>query len=319
MSPDKDKLSVRIVRKIQERRGVALLSAYAISLVIFFIAIIFIKDKSSLAISFSASLLEDIVFFSLIGIVIFIITMKDGKDEDIYIRLDNVINGSNLLKYKNAKNYFHGQTKQALAFYSRYKTTINIDEQNSHMKAYKIYTVSSGVIVNMCADIPFEDHTNVRAYPGVNVNGQNGEVTFYQIKDRISGDIVGEKIGKPIALKPTVGYSHNAKLFISANGKADYDYAFWLWSKYDQREKMFNLMIDRFASSYELEIQNSLKDNMSVYFEASLVKMNDESFATVSEILCKTKLLSGERIIIPNLDSLKPLDYIKIYFGPPVL
>jgi hypothetical protein len=304
---------------IKRRPGISLAVAYFISLLIF--CFIVYKYKTNLSsnfddftISFAASLLEDLLFFLFIGIVLFIITIKKPEDNDIDVRLDTVISSQNVTA--QAKNHFRSETKSVLAFYERCDVSIEIHEFDEALQAYKLFFIFDAVITNMCQDIPFQLMTYAFTTPGVEKDGQLGEIIALYIKDSNSGEQVGETVGslKKLGKK---GYIKKVPLEISANGKAEYKFAFWIWSEIGHKDKPFYTAVDRFTDTYNLSVKNKLTNDLILPFSADL-NHKDEPYKLIKKPLLQcAKVKSGERKKIMENDSLKPGESIDIFFLKP--
>jgi len=305
---------------IKRKPGITLALAYLCSVIIFAYTAYHSKvllKYDDFILSFSASLLEDLIFFFLIGIVLFILTLKKPEDNELDVRLDTVISSPNVTA--SARDYFRDETKSALAFYERSEVIIKISQFNEKNKTYKLFFNIYSVIINMCKDIHFELETNAYVIPGLEVNGDYGDITILEIKDKLTNNQAGElPVGIPIPLKK-IGYDKTIPLRISANGKADYKFGFRIWSGYNQNERLFYTTVDRFTDSYNLSIVNDLENNFSFYVKVLLKrkKVLDEN---QTETIFESKGLEpGETATIIEESSLNPGDKLQFYFGEPML
>lgn len=320
-----DKLSkLNIVALIKRKPGVALTVAYLSSVVILVGALYYIykingfvdaETKINFFLSFSASLLEDLVFFFLIGIIIFIITLKRMEDNEIDVRLDTVINSPNVTA--SAREFFRSETKSVLAFYEKYDVLIKIMEYNEEVGAYKIYLSVYGIIDNMCEDVQFNVQTNAFVETGVKIDDSWGELTIFYIKDIISGKSAGEPIGIPIQLKEK-GYNKTTPLLISKSGKAEYRLGFGVWSKYNQKDDLFLTSVDRFVDSYNLIIENGLEEEVSFEFSAKIEYQNELHLQETRVLQTLTKLDPHNHFQLMKGSNLKPEESIRIFFGKPI-
>jgi hypothetical protein len=312
---------------IKKKPGIALAIAYLCSGVIFAGSIYYLYQKNgsvdvdivnktvnNFFLSFSASLLEDLVFFFFIGIVLFIITLKKMEDNEIDVRLDTVINSPNVTA--SAREYFRNETKSVLAFYERCDVLIKITQYDKKVGAYKLYLSFNAIINNMCKDIQFNVQTNAFVKPGVEVNNNWGELTIFNIKDIASGSNAGEPIGIPVQLDEK-GYNKTIPLLISDSGKAEYQLGFGIWSKYDQVEDLFLTSVDRFTDSYNLTIENGLEDEISFKFSAKLESQDELYQPEVREFQPLTKLEPHSQFQLMKGNNLKPKEIVKIFLGKP--
>ncbi len=310
---------------IKRKPGIALAISYLCSGFILGATIFFLYksgsfDKTDLvenfSLSFSASLLEDLVFFFFIGIVLFIITLKKMEDNEIDVRLDTVINSPNVTA--SAREYFRKETKAVLAFYEKCDVLIKITEYDENTGTYKLYLSFDAIINNMCKDIQFNVQTNAFVKPGLEVNNNWGELTIFNIKDVASGNQAGEPVGIPVRLYEK-GYNNTVPLLISDSGKAEYKLGFGIWTKYDQEKELFFTSVDRFSDSYNLTLENGLNENISFEFYAKIKSQNELYQSETAQLQPLTELGPKNRFQIMKGNNLKPTDRIQIYFGKPLL
>lgn len=312
-----------IANWIKKRTGVVLICSFLVLISILFLINYFtsyqidFSDKAFL-LSFSASLIEDLIFFSLIGVVLYFSSFKKLEDSEVNVRLNTVINSPNVSK--GAQDYFQLKSKQMLAYYESFDVKLTIKEYDSTNSAYKLYMEVDAKIVNMCKDLIFQGYHANYIKSGIPVSGDFGECILYLLNDDNDALEQHQLInGVPVKLGEKI-FNKTIPLIIKSNGHATFKMTYYIWSKYEQTVSLFTTKVDRFVNSYSLTVINSLDKNL---FEIKADKITyDES----SQVHNKESLIEKDSAtvdvgrngfqLIQN-QPFKPQESVEIFFSKP--
>jgi len=217
--------------------------------------------------SFRASLLEDIIFFSFVGVVVYISSFRSSEDEKVDTRIASIINAD--ITSVSSKEYFREKIGEILTYYDDLKVTITLSEYKRNEGSIKIEAHFEGDILNMTKDLPLKTVIKAYANPGLVINNQAGEVKFLEIRDNNASSkkiFDYSKSSKPI--KPKNGFSLKEPVEISPNGKVGYQYSFWIWSVLQDTndlapEKGFTFSADRFVNTLVINVINDTGQNIN--------------------------------------------------------
>jgi len=138
--------------------------------------------KEDFLTSFNASIVEDLIFFGVIGIIGVYITIKPYNEEDFNVRVKSLANNG-VLK-DDAIEYLKTEVKKLVAYTERSDITLTLKEIDETQKLVFIHTSIENKIKNMCKDIDFifSDST-FYVKPNKSVRDDYGYVSFAGIQD----------------------------------------------------------------------------------------------------------------------------------------
>lgn len=216
--------------------------------------------QDSFFISFRASLLEDLIFFSFIGIIIYITAFRTTEDDDVQTRIASIMNAE--LSSTSSKVYFNEKLMEALTYYNDLKITITISETNIDKEYIKIDVLYGGTIVNMSKDLPIDILLKLYATSDKYINDRSGEVRFIQAYDH-NGKQLLTQLPKAKILKENKKFYFKESIKIESNKTIDFAYGFWIWNEFQKindikAENGFIISSDRFVSNLIIEINNEV-------------------------------------------------------------
>lgn len=249
-------------------------------------------------ISFSASLLEDILFFGIVGIIIFILTKRDGSELSLKDRINKILL-TNKNNNRSAKEYLFDQISPILAYNESSKVSIELSQLYPENNLVKIYADVQHRILNMCSNDSFtiaenqiglESDYKVGLDYGTIYHASivNENPTVDSTKDYI---VVDSKPGIPLKNNK---YSHLIPPFtISKNGAAIARMSWSIWEKIDgvEDDDGFFVLNKRFTNNIEFTISNSTDKNLLLDLEIRHAKTKTRTTKTI-EVGAKQKKAS---------------------------
>ena len=263
-----------------------------------------------------SAFVENFIFFGTIGLIAQFVSMKSPEDQNFERRIEAVANASFI--NPKAKEFLISENRKLLAFnqYADIKLVIKeVDEQN---KAFKIYTEFNNAIVNMCRDIEYSlVDTPAKAEAEIFINKIGGEVTHLSLTDEnlrsrrtiIEGEVVALKEGQP-------SYNYTMPDFIvSANSRAIWKFAFWLWGSMDSKKEIPNnwyyVGVLRFTSDFRIKIKNETNYKITYDFK---YPQNGENETKIIEI-ANNELAPGGDAQIKSGIMFNPRDRFQLFFN----
>ena len=274
--------------------------------------------------SFSASLLDDIVVFFILGIIgaiIPILVSRTPAEEDFNTRVKALMNGEHVQENDKLVSYLKQYLSTFLAYISDLQIKIMVKDYNEEQNAYKIFTEYDIVMSNMCRDSEYhiKDPT-IKIIPDVCVNGELGYISYLGTYDPetlepIETLIDDDKKESHVKLDGT--YIRDLAYKIPKNGKVAWKLRFTIWSKiydnYDDPASWFSHSFARYGQNMKIILENHLNSEHNVTFD---VKKFDSKIGLRSPVVNKG-------ILVHNSDGPQKLkvdpeyhpgDIIEFYF-----
>lgn len=310
---------------VSRRPGLYLSLAYCVSVIVLALTLFYLEgfqqDGRTFLMSFAASLSEDLIFFLFIGIVLFIVTLKKPEDDKIDVRLSTVV--SNKKVTRGAKEYFQSETRDTLAYYSRYDVTIVLSAYDHDEEAYKLTSHVEGKIVNMCDDTQFKGNAKVFVSPDKFVHSEYGELSMFSIYD--GSEVASHNSDTTLSVPMTSRHAIDKDLdfIIPPDGELYYRFSFSIWSgAQDQNppedDAPFYTAVDRFAEEYNLRVINKLPD-----LRIPFIAEQERHLTVGSRKIDRAEIIEGyiepndgSITVLPGVN-LSPKETIYLSFGRP--
>jgi hypothetical protein len=267
--------------------------------------------KPDFIVSFRASLLEDIIFFSSVGVIMYIASFRSSEDDQIDTRIASIINAE--LASVSSKDYFKEKIGEILSYYDYLDVTLTISNYDELEHVVKIEAYFEGDIINMSRDLQLKTLIKAYARAGKIINNQAGEVKILQIIDKVSAEklIDISRSSKPIS--PDKEFALKEIIEISPNGKVNYQYGFWIWSELQSNNTVefingFKFSADRFVNRLNINIKNITNIAIDTIIwreqeggrgekELKVIYSSDELTKTNTNIECITTSLRHGEIV----------------------
>jgi len=293
--------------------------AFCILIIIWLIHFYFIMDEhGDYGLSFSSSLLEDIIFFAIFGVSILIMQNIRPEENIFETRVRSLANNTDVKE--EAKKFLIQDIEKALAYTESNNTTITISKIDDNY--VEVFHDSVAEIVNMCNDKPFKVNSGYSVTPDVQVGESFGYIKYAGIRDKNDIKQKEELVCGPIMqLKEFKTYTDKTKKFeISSDSSAisECSFAFFNELKNDKSNiSNWNwVTVKRYTNNLNLKIINNTGEKLKI---DTYIRKYGETDSMVLEKMpdcCESynidKVQNKERTIINN-QSLYPRDSI-LYF-----
>ncbi|QNR25677.1 hypothetical protein [Croceimicrobium hydrocarbonivorans] len=249
-------------------------------------------------ISFSASLAEDIIFFGIVGVIIFILTKRDGSELSLKERINRILL-TNKNNNRSAKDYLFDQISPILAYNESSEISVELTQLKPDESLIKIYADVKHRILNMCSNDSFIIPKNTIGIESSYLVGLDyGTVYHASIKnEKPSVDASEDQIiidSKPgIPLKTKI-YEHPIRPFtISKNGAAIAQMSWSIWEKLDgnKDDDGFYISNKRFTNKIDLTVSNKTPQDLKITLELRHAKSGNRTIKTIE--------LASERENVP--------------------
>lgn len=203
----------------------------------------------SFIISITASFLEDLVFFLLLGLSAILISINKPGDEDFHNRVKYFFNGSNATD--GSRKHISEEMRKLGIFSPRYRAIVTISEINATESAMRATFQIDRTLVNMFKDQPFlgEEHdyfVSGDRIPGLEKQGEL--LTAYSGDERDKQYHIDTPI--PIYDDPV---RKTILIDIPANSEVSIGYRSWIWYKIGED---YEIKPTRYTERIEGEIVN---------------------------------------------------------------
>lgn len=178
--------SLRQQIKVLYNRFKLVYIGYITLLFLYVVVIILLKLKvipeGAFEISFAASLLEDLIFFGILGLVTLYLSVRKPDEEDFHLRVTSLANGKKVTQ--QAHKYLSEAIRSILAYNEKLEIKIKIKEVNLRERYIFIHVEQYQLMTNMCRDIRYSVKTmGVTIEPGKFIDKSGGQVTLLHIID----------------------------------------------------------------------------------------------------------------------------------------
>ncbi len=213
--------------------------------------------------SFYASWCQDVLFFTIMGFAVLMVTLRVPHDEDFTIRLGilfPMLSGSALESVsENVKPF--GYVNKKLS------RKIIVKEYSERHQAYLVEFEITNELENVFGDTVVEDTTNAAFTPDdfsdLSDDAPFPVGEFHSIK--IGNERMGftEKIVAPLQIKPSIGYRSSFPLSVPSEG-LHVAIRYWAWIRVGV-EQTFETK--RFLRKHECTMVNRMRCGSDIYFE----------------------------------------------------
>lgn len=282
------------------------------------------RDPQNFWLSFSASMLEDMIMFIFLTVGVTFISIKlsniNPEDYEYERRIKALLNSSRVMGDKKAFGYVHETITELLTYNRKMYYKVNVLDYFPEENAFAITTERMHIITNMCKDRNFEKRESpIVVVPDVAIGRSYGMLNCIKRLDANDLRIEKETITNMVHLKN----GENIFYFDSSLQK-DAEEAFLI--SYSMFAKVYDLsdLINawhyteaiRYTADVEFSIVNKLRNGQSIKFELrNKIKETGAIIPVASELV----LPSGDaNIYNKKMDaSLLPGDRIEFYLYPP--
>jgi hypothetical protein len=210
-------------------------------------------------VSYLASLLEDILFFGLIGFVAFVLSTRKPEDENFVVRIRSLANNKSV--GEKAKEFLSNFIMKKLAYNSHVDVRLIIKEFSQNENCIKLYSEFTGEMINMCKDIKYPVFDiDFLIEPNEKVNNSYGYISYLGINDPKASQqqILVEK--DIFELKDNKVYKRNFNFAISEDSSAIWQMSFATWGKIDanraNKDNWYFVGVFCYTESLNIQISN---------------------------------------------------------------
>lgn len=281
------------------------------------------RDPNNFWLSFSASMLEDMIMFIFLTVGVTFISIKlsniNPEDYEYERRIKALMNSSRVTGDKKAFGYVHETITELLTYNRKMYYKVNVLDYFPDENAYAITTERMHIITNMCKDRNFEKRESpIVVVPDVAIGPSYGMLNC--IKRLDASDLRIEK--ETISDKVHLTEGENVFYFDSSLQK-DAEEAFLI--SYSMFAKVYDLSdlknawhyteAIRYTADIEFSIVNKLRNNQSIKFE---LRNKIKDSGAIIPIASGFELQPGDaNIFRKKMDtSLLPGDRIEFYLHP---
>ena len=287
--------------------------------------LIWAKDGSDYHRSFSASLAEDIYFFIVLGIVIFIIqlALQTRPEDNVFVsRVNSTANNKQVSR--EAKEFLIKNIRKTLAYANDSELKITIEEIDKNRRLLEILSENSSNIVNMCSDEDFDVKSGYKVVPDKEHKGNYGYISYASIKENNPNSKLKEDLvaGNIQILDKCKTYEKEAKNFrIPSDSSATFTLNFIYYNNLnldkDLPESWNYMRVRKFNRALKVTMVNNCDFNVIAHFLVKRADQKNLDFKTLIEqsekkVLNK-KSENNVTDIITNLE-LEPEDSFLYYF-----
>lgn len=277
------------------------------------------KFGTGFAVSFSASLLEDLIVFLLLTLVVIILTTKSLYEEKFATKIRSILNSEHAIDNDGIFRFLENTISKLVIYDKQADFTLTVVAYDEEQSAFKIFFEQNFIIANMCRDQDYKgrDFTFFVSPADTMVSGDCGHVTLLET-------FIPGTQGRPVKhvtetrpFKMDKEFSRAIKLSVKRNGQLGINMKFDTWSKTSDT-----------SSPSELKYQNRLKFNR--YSENPTVQIVNqldcglqfEIFTNHTE--SKALSLRADGLLFPSemrmcLEGIEffPQDDIRVFFHKP--
>lgn len=264
--------------------------------------------------SFHASLVEDLLFFGIIGSIAMFITSKNPEDDIFESRIKSLANNPGVSE--DAREQLKDELRNSLAYCKESKTHIKISNYLDSDDTIEVFCNQTSQIFNMCKDIDFIFDEGFEVEPYLPRNGDYGYISNMSVTDDNNSDIkwviVEDDILRLDSNKKNVWYVEDFKIpkNSSATRKLCFSSYGPLGTNEDNLDDWLELSNHKFTSNAQLSIEN----NSDIPILCSLKHNNKGSTVVLNERL---RIDSGKEVVVYETKKLGPRDSIYLYFCKP--
>lgn len=275
------------------------------------------------AISFSASFLEDLIFFLFIGFVVSLISIiasqKAPEDYDFDRRVGAMVNSDLAKNDVFIKSFLVNSMNKTLIFYSRFELVMTLDNYDKNTKSYMIYLQREQIFSNMCRDREYSisNHT-ISIEADHEVNGLYGQITYCHTYDPKTNSVIHKDCDETDKISLSKGINHRTfPMVVLPNSSCGVRFGYNAWQKTgdkDDRSNWIYFQSARLVTDMTIKVKNKLESKNPVKYEIRVSKSVDSKFSDIKE----GELFYGSEssILRSDIIRLTPGDRFEIYLYP---
>lgn len=254
-------------------------------------------ESTSFALSFLASMFQDILFFGLVGLTVVVAQFYQNNGEILRKRVQNLFSNPNV-SYA-AISFIENQVRDSAIYCYEGITNLEVHEYDEVKGAYRVSFHNKYVLRNMFGDVPYEANISANVAPDLIRDDIETLGKVVSVRLTVMGDNPVEFLDEPKILGID-GYTLPVKLTLPKNGEAVYEMKWWSWVD-DQGNSGFSMK--RFAERYEVRLENktSVHVGLSKGIDPEKIEYLDY----------------GQDIVIGASENVPPNERIEFLWHPP--
>lgn len=220
------------------------------------------QGTDNVLLSFYSAWVEDIIFFTIIGIAVMAYTEPFRPDSAAFHERIRAFYGT------RAPRALQEYAKEELKRYGGYCPSalrvMTITEYNEALNSFKVEVYGKFIIRNLFEDTDYHDKTLIQVTPD-----------FYDDPPRPMGHILWITVDDDDKLATGVreilypdGYNTKVDIDIAQNGEVEYEFQYWMWHKLGE---LNTHNPQRVVQDYKMKVRNLLSD-MVVQIEYDATK-----------------------------------------------
>ncbi len=233
---------------------ISLVVTYAVSIWLgFYISDELTNQKESVWVGFYASWVQDVIFFSIVGVAVFLHSIPYSADNATFDERIIAFYGNNTPK--SLRDYAKSEFVRYGGYTVKAKRRIVIFEYDDVRDAFRIEYETTQEIKNLF-DIQYEDSPVNQIIPAKGFDDPPepfGVVSYINLGGK---NVIPEGTNRNI---PSDGSAWKLKvpLSISPNGSTTFENRYWVWVKAAEQH---NYTPNRVVAEFDLTIQNTISD-----------------------------------------------------------
>ena len=274
-----------------------------------FITIMSLKIEPSMVESYLASSLDNILFFSSIGIILFWVSKARPENDKLFDKIKYIF--PVVEQDKHLSSYLNKKISSLACIVTESERNIDLIGSSSCENYIKLSINSESHLKNIYGKDDFISDeiifsVNVDSVPFDDLYGEVSEVYITDTLEEIPKD--NEKLQSIRRLvKGDADFSMRLKVTIKPNKGALYKTTAWYWQNISDK---FNFHVSRYTEKQVYNVKNSTDQDMNVTFGSNKIRLNFQQ--TLHKIFSKEKninLIDNEPFLQKKLDELdkKPL------------
>jgi hypothetical protein len=275
--------------------------------------------------SFSASLLEDIIVFFVLGLVVAIVSIivstKTPETYDYKSRFRALLNSNHAFGNNKFMDFVNKEFEDLLGYNKKLKAIVSIGEliSEDENKVYEIYSELQHFIVNAVSDKEYKPFKKprVRIASDLKVSGKYGYIKALRTFDIKTLKTIKPYVGKGIYEMKDSSYEEDIDLIIPGNNEVGWELNYSVWHNIGTptAKGWYSISVSRFTQSAELTLFNDKKFDRTLKYDLNLYRYKDNKATP----LCETVELKRGGKKTHKLTSviLYPLDRLEIYIYEP--
>lgn len=252
-------------------------------------------ESPNFGVSFMASAIEDVLFFSILGLTVFFLALRKPEKESLETRVWYLFSGENATV--EARDYVRHAINKLACISPHTKITLNIDSFDQSINAFKVYASWELNLANMYDNQEYYDNeiSSEIFLDDINVpDGINGQALSMKT---VYSDKTCTHINGPINIdNENLKYKQVFEMKLSPNGSCTHLFDSW---QYNQVDGEYILSPIRYTEKFEVILRNTSGRSIT-YRESD------------GHAIPRQELVNGDEVVIYN-DRAKPSNNIVVY------